>query len=102
MKRRNFLSTSLIGLLGTSTLNLRASEKKAINGRFVLSTSPTCFYDSLHQRGQVIYQGKLSDTNCFRIGIIGQFYLEDIENLLNAIKEALEEMGIIVPILTAQ
>lgn len=28
MKRRNFLTTSLIGLLGTSALNLRASEKK--------------------------------------------------------------------------
>jgi aspartate aminotransferase-like enzyme len=41
----------------------------------------------------VIYQGKLSDTNCFRIGNIGQLYLDDIENLLTAIKEVLEEMG---------
>jgi 2-aminoethylphosphonate-pyruvate transaminase len=54
----------------------------------------TRFYKSLHQRGQVIYQGKLSDTNCFRIGNIGQVYLRDIENLLNAIKEVLAEMKI--------
>jgi 2-aminoethylphosphonate-pyruvate transaminase len=52
------------------------------------------FYESLHQRGQVIYQGKLSDTNCFRIGNIGQLYPVDIENLLKAIKEVLDETGI--------
>lgn len=55
----------------------------------------TRFYEELHRRGQVIYQGKLSDTNCFRIGNIGQLYLEDIENLLTAIKEVLEEKRIL-------
>jgi 2-aminoethylphosphonate-pyruvate transaminase len=52
------------------------------------------FYENLHQRGQVIYQGKLSDVNCFRIGNIGQLYLNDIEILLQAIKEVFEEMNI--------
>jgi len=62
----------------------------------------TRFYESLHRRGQVIYQGKLSDTNCFRIGNSGQLYLEDIDKLLSAIKDVLEEIGIIVPNLTVQ
>lgn len=51
------------------------------------------FYESLHSRGQVIYQGKLSETNCFRIGNIGQLYPRDIEKLLTSIEEVLKEMG---------
>lgn len=54
----------------------------------------TIFYEKLHQRGQVIYQGKLSDTDCFRIGNIGQLFLEDIDCLLDAIKDVLIEMEI--------
>jgi 2-aminoethylphosphonate-pyruvate transaminase len=54
----------------------------------------TQFYEKLHQRGQVIYQGKLSDTDCFRIGNIGQLYLEDIDNLIVAIQEVLVEMEV--------
>jgi 2-aminoethylphosphonate-pyruvate transaminase len=51
------------------------------------------FYESLHQRGQVIYQGKLSETNCFRIGNIGQLFSQDIKNLLIAIEEVLNDIG---------
>ncbi len=56
----------------------------------------TQFYEKLHLRGQVIYQGKLSDTDCFRIGNIGQLYLEDIDRLIDAIQEVLVEMGVLV------
>ncbi|WP_353173540.1 2-aminoethylphosphonate--pyruvate transaminase [Acinetobacter rudis] len=42
-------------------------------------------YDNLKQSGFVIYPGKVSDLNCFRIGNIGEVYLEDIECLLNAV-----------------
>ncbi len=52
----------------------------------------TVFYEKLHQRGHVIYQGKLSDTNCFRIGNIGQLYLYDIDNLILSIEEVMKEM----------
>jgi len=54
----------------------------------------TLFYESLHDRGQVIYQGKLSDTNCFRIGNIGQLYIEDIDRLLLAVQDVLTEMEV--------
>lgn len=42
-------------------------------------------YENLKQAGFVIYPGKVTDSNCFRIGNIGEVYLEDIERLLNAI-----------------
>lgn len=52
------------------------------------------FYDKLNSRGFVIYPGKLSKADAFRIGNIGQIFPEDIKALLKAIKEVLEEEGV--------
>jgi 2-aminoethylphosphonate-pyruvate transaminase len=43
-------------------------------------------YENLKQAGFVIYPGKVTDLNCFRIGNIGEIYLDDIERLLTAIE----------------
>jgi 2-aminoethylphosphonate-pyruvate transaminase len=51
------------------------------------------FYQKLNQRGYVIYPGKLSKANCFRIGNIGRIFTEDISNLLIALEEVKLEMG---------
>ncbi|MDP6891705.1 MAG: 2-aminoethylphosphonate--pyruvate transaminase [Verrucomicrobiota bacterium] len=45
------------------------------------------FYDALKGRGFVIYPGKVSNANCFRIGTIGDVYKEDVLELLNKIEE---------------
>ena len=45
------------------------------------------FYNFLKTKGFVIYPGKLSDEDTFRIGNIGDITLSDIERLLEAIKE---------------
>lgn len=50
------------------------------------------FYELLNEKGFVIYPGKLSKVNCFRIGNIGNITTEDIENLLEAIKTTLIQM----------
>jgi len=52
------------------------------------------FYEKLNQRGQVIYPGKLSKTDCFRIGNIGKIFPDDIENLIGIIGEVLGEMNV--------
>lgn len=44
------------------------------------------FYQSLKKYGFVIYPGKISQVDTFRIGNIGEVYIEDIERLLEAIK----------------
>ena len=36
---------------------------------------------------------RIEELLSFRIGNIGQLYMQDIENILTAIKEVLEEMG---------
>lgn len=45
------------------------------------------FYNFLKTKGFVIYPGKLSDEDTFRIGNIGDITLKDIERLLEGIKE---------------
>lgn len=52
------------------------------------------FYDRLRERGFVIYPGKLSGIDCFRIGNIGQVFPADIEQLIDAVREVLDEMGV--------
>jgi len=53
------------------------------------------FYKKLNDKGYVIYPGKLSHADCFRIGNIGKIYGDDIDLLLDAIKEVLQEMEVL-------
>ncbi len=43
------------------------------------------FYNALKKRGFVIYPGKVSNADCFRIGNIGDVYPDDMQQLLSAI-----------------
>ncbi|MGD6846259.1 2-aminoethylphosphonate--pyruvate transaminase [Rossellomorea aquimaris] len=45
------------------------------------------FYTYVKERGYVIYPGKLTEVNTFRIGNIGEIYEGDIENLCDVIAE---------------
>lgn len=56
------------------------------------------FYSRLDARGFVIYPGKVSRADCFRIGTIGRIYPADVEALTAAIAEVLAEMDIPVPL----
>lgn len=52
------------------------------------------FYDSLREKGYVIYPGKLTVADTFRIGCIGALGKEQIEGALAAIEQTLGELGI--------
>jgi len=52
------------------------------------------FYQKLSDKGCVIYPGKLSHADCFRIGHIGRLDESDVFMLISAIKETLAEMDI--------
>lgn len=52
------------------------------------------FYMLLNERDLVIYPGKLSQVDCFRIGNIGHMGKKEIEKLLAAIEEVLKEMNV--------
>ena len=52
------------------------------------------FYERLSEKGQVIYPGKLSHADCFRIGHVGRINSADVHTLMSAIAETLAEMGV--------
>ncbi len=47
------------------------------------------FYNELKGRGFVIYPGKVTSTDSFRIGSIGNVFPGDIERLLQAVRESM-------------
>ncbi|MDZ4845508.1 MAG: 2-aminoethylphosphonate--pyruvate transaminase [Chitinophagales bacterium] len=56
------------------------------------------FYQKLSDRGFMIYPGKLSKANAFRIGNIGQIFPEDVDALIKAIQAVMQEEEILPPL----
>ncbi|MBK7999466.1 MAG: 2-aminoethylphosphonate--pyruvate transaminase [Verrucomicrobia bacterium] len=50
------------------------------------------FYRGLSDRGFIIYPGKISQANLFRIGTIGRLFEADIRALIGGVKETLRDM----------
>lgn len=56
------------------------------------------FYDALKDRGYVIYPGKLTVAESFRIGCIGHLFEADMRGFLDAVADTLGEMGVATPV----
>jgi 2-aminoethylphosphonate-pyruvate transaminase len=54
----------------------------------------SAFYQIIKRRGFIIYPGKLTQVDSFRIGCIGQLFEEQMRGVLTAIRAALDEMDI--------
>jgi 2-aminoethylphosphonate-pyruvate transaminase len=52
------------------------------------------FYDRLREKGYVIYPGKLTVADSFRIGCIGRLGEAEMRGALAAIKATMQEMGV--------
>ncbi len=52
------------------------------------------FYERLRKRGYVIYPGKLTAQESFRIGCIGQLDEDDMRGAVAAVAAVLDEMGV--------
>jgi len=52
------------------------------------------FYDALSARGFVIYPGKLTVADSFRIGCIGRIGRDDLAAAVDAVAAVLDEMGV--------
>ena len=77
---------------------LAPADQSHIVSTFRYPTHPSFhfdeFYRRLNQKGYVIYAGKVSNADCFRIGTIGRLFPADVQGLLAAIRATLDEMGI--------
>ncbi|XP_062503061.1 2-aminoethylphosphonate--pyruvate transaminase-like [Corticium candelabrum] len=56
------------------------------------------FYQRLNNKGMVIYPGKVTKADCFRIGNIGHLFSTDMDRLLLAIRDVCKEMNIDLPL----
>ena len=83
--------------LGFETL-LPDSLQAPIIITFLMPADPAfdfqTFYDRLRDRGFVIYPGKLTVAETFRIGCIGRLGAEQMRGVLVAIQDTLTEMGV--------
>jgi 2-aminoethylphosphonate-pyruvate transaminase len=52
------------------------------------------FYDRLKDRGYVIYPGKLTVADSFRMGCIGRLDASHMRGAVAAVREILAEMGV--------
>ena len=52
------------------------------------------FYDELGKRGYLIYPGKLTGADSFRVGCIGQVRSADMEGFVSAAREAMRAIGV--------
>lgn len=57
------------------------------------------FYRRLSDHGFIIYPGKISQVDLFRIGSIGRIFESDIQALVRAISATLAEMNVTMPAL---
>ncbi|MFQ5793863.1 MAG: 2-aminoethylphosphonate--pyruvate transaminase [Candidatus Bipolaricaulia bacterium] len=77
---------------------LRPEDQGYIITSFRYPTHPNftfeAFYERLNQKGYVIYPGKVSSADCFRIGSIGRIFESDVRDLLAAIRETLTDMEV--------
>ncbi|MFP3979056.1 2-aminoethylphosphonate--pyruvate transaminase [Marinobacter sp. KMM 10035] len=56
------------------------------------------FYDEIKRQGFVIYPGKLTVTDSFRVGCIGQLFDEQMDDVISAVAKACENMGLALPV----
>jgi 2-aminoethylphosphonate-pyruvate transaminase len=93
-------------LAGMGELGFRPYLPKAVQSyiitAFLTPTDPRFsfneFYRRLSERGFIIYPGKLTAVDTFRIGNIGRLFPADMEQLVQAIRGVLVDMGCVVPV----
>ena len=52
------------------------------------------FYDRVRDKGFILYPGKLTQVETFRVGCIGAIGPDEMRHAVNAIRDTLAEMGI--------
>ncbi|MGA8031809.1 MAG: 2-aminoethylphosphonate--pyruvate transaminase [Casimicrobiaceae bacterium] len=52
------------------------------------------FYDRVRDKGFILYPGKLTEVETFRVGCIGAIGSDEMRHAVNAVRDTLAEMGI--------
>ncbi|MBS1946495.1 MAG: 2-aminoethylphosphonate--pyruvate transaminase [Bacteroidetes bacterium] len=97
-RRQRYQSNKKILDEGMAALGFKQYLRSEIQGHIITSFlypdkrnfNFSDFYNALNEKGFVIYPGKLSKADAFRIGNIGQIFPDDVKALIAAIKEYLQ------------
>ncbi|MDX2173695.1 MAG: 2-aminoethylphosphonate--pyruvate transaminase [Bacteroidota bacterium] len=101
-REQRYKNNQRVLLEGTRALGLEEYLPREIQGHIINSFlypknnnfNFDNFYKKLNEKGCVIYPGKLSKVDAFRIGNIGQLYEEDMKYLVNCMEEILTKKKI--------
>jgi 2-aminoethylphosphonate-pyruvate transaminase len=52
------------------------------------------FYDRVRDKGFILYPGKLTEVETFRVGCIGAIAADEMRHAVNAVRDTLADMGI--------
>ncbi|WP_332776779.1 2-aminoethylphosphonate--pyruvate transaminase [Polaromonas sp.] len=91
-------------IAGLAGLGLRSFLPTAIQAPIIVTfhapASPRyefkAFYNAVKQRGYILYPGKLTTVETFRVGCMGQLGARGMAGAVEAVRDALQEMGIAV------
>ena len=89
-------------LAGMTRLGFRSYLPSAVQSHiitsFIFPADPKftfeAFYRLVANKGYILYPGKISQADTFRIGSIGRLFEADMRAVVYAIGEAIEEMGV--------
>ena len=59
------------------------------------------FYDEVRNRGFILYPGKLTQLETFRVGCIGAIGPEEMRHAVNAVRDSLRTLGLSIRIAAA-
>ncbi|HYC38616.1 MAG TPA: 2-aminoethylphosphonate--pyruvate transaminase [Usitatibacter sp.] len=87
---------------GMSALGLRPFLPRAIQAPIIVTFHAPAdpaysfkpFYEKVKSRGYVLYPGKLTQVETFRVGCIGAIDANEMRNVASAVAETLKEMGV--------
>src|SRR6202008_998269 len=87
---------------GMAALGLRAFLPRELQAPVIVTfhapSDPNyafkAFYAKVKARGYILYPGKLTQVETFRVGCIGAIDSNEMRNVVSAVAEVLREMGI--------
>lgn len=87
---------------GMSSLGLRTFLPRAVQAPIIVTFhappdpaySFKPFYEKVKARGYILYPGKLTQVETFRVGCIGAIDANEMRNVVGAVAETLKEMGV--------
>ena len=99
---QRYLRNHQVLLEGMTKLRFRSYLPKAVQSYIITSfyfpADPKFtfqeFYRKLSDKGYIIYPGKISQADTFRIGSIGRRFEPDMRALVAAVAETVDEMGL--------